>query len=175
MMGHGAERAFRAQLFLPEQRQLFDYWLSRRGSGNMPSRDDISPTDFPSLLPYVSILELRERPDIIRFRLAGTALWDMYGGEMTGCTLADADRWGGNHEYWQRNYSLIAEEMQPAAGMLKAPSNDREHLVQFWIRLPLAGGEGRPDMLLGLDMCVAASRLKDSAGACENAVAIGAN
>ncbi len=175
MMGHGAERAFRAQLFLPEQRQLFDYWLTRRGSGVMPSRDDISPADFPSLLPYVSILELKARPDIVRFRLAGTALWDMYGGEMTGCTLADAERWGDNHEYWQRNYSLIVEEMQPAAGMLKAPSNEREHLVQFWMRLPLAGGEGRPDMLLGLDLCVAASRLKDAVGASENAVAIGAN
>ncbi len=175
MMGHGAERAFRAQLFLPEQRQLFDYWLSRRGSGVMPSRDDISPAHFPSLLPYVSILELKARPDIVRFRLAGTALWDMYGGEMTGCTLADADRWGDNHEYWQRNYSLIAEEMQPAAGMLKAPSNDREHLVQFWMRLPLAGGEGRPDMLLGLDLCVAASRLKSAGDTSENAIAIGAN
>ncbi len=174
MMGHGAERAFRAQLFLPEQRQLFDYWLSRRGNGAMPMRSDISPADFPSLLPYVSILELRARPDIIRFRLAGTALWDMYGGEMTGCTLADAGRWGDNHGYWERNYSLIAEEMQPAAGMLKAPSNDREHLVQFWIRLPLAGGDGRPDMLLGLDMCVAASRLKGASGSPDDVLAIGA-
>ena len=174
MMGHGAERAFRAQLFLPEQRQLFDYWQSCRAGGSMPRRDDISPADFPSLLPYVSILEVLGQPKIIRFRLAGTALWDMYGGEMTGCTLADADLWGDNHEYWQRNYSLIAEEMQPAAGMLKAPSNGREHLVQFWMRLPLAGGDDRPNMLLGLDMCVAASRLKGTAGTLDDAVAIGA-
>ncbi len=166
-MGTGAERAFQAQLLLPQQRELFDYWQSRKQGGAAPSRDDISPADIPHLLPNVSLLELLPEPDLVRFRLAGTALWDVYGREMTGHTLSSAGNWGGSHSYWQRNYRLMAESRQPAAGMLRAPSAGREHLVHFWMRLPVRGRDDAP-MLLGLDICMAASRLGDDASSEES-------
>ena len=161
MFDSGARRAFRAQLFLPEQRGLFDYWLSLHKAGALPSPGDIRPAEIAPLLPNVCLVEAREEPEVIRFRLAGTALWDIYGGEMTGRTLASAEGWGDNAEYWRRNYRLILEQGAPAAGMLRAPGSGLEHMAQFWMRLPLSSDGERPDMLLGLDMCIAASRMPE--------------
>ncbi len=162
MFDSGARRAFRAQLFLPEQRGLFDYWLSLHKAGSLPVVRDIAPAEIAPLLPHICLLEARQDPEIIRFRLAGTALWDIYGGEMTGRTLASTEGWGDNAEYWRRNYRLILEQGAPAAGMLRAPGSGLEHMAQFWMRLPLSSTGERPDMLLGLDVCVAGSRLPEA-------------
>ncbi|MDQ7010344.1 MAG: PAS domain-containing protein, partial [Mariprofundaceae bacterium] len=142
---------------LPEQRKLYDYWCELKRDRAMPARDEISPADFPGLLPYVLLVEVRPPPELIRVRLAGTALWDIHGGEITGRTLDDS--WGGNREYWRRNYELIAESRKPAAGMLRAPRVGKDHLVLFWLRLPLAGRGPDDLVLLGLDMCITASKL----------------
>ena len=51
--------AFRAQLVVPEQRQLYDYWLSRTDQGLLPTRADINPADIPRLLPFISLISRR--------------------------------------------------------------------------------------------------------------------
>ena len=53
-----SELAFRAQLVVPEQQQLYDYWLNRAEGRGMPSRGDISPVDFPDLLPLISLIDV---------------------------------------------------------------------------------------------------------------------
>jgi len=52
-----SQGAFRAQLVIPEQRQLFDYWSEKAAGRPMPDRTDISPAHFPRLLPQVSLIE----------------------------------------------------------------------------------------------------------------------
>ena len=158
MMGQGGIRAFGAQLFLEEQRRIFDYWLALKGDADMPPRAALSPAGIPDLLPHVSLIELLPDPDVIRVRLAGTGLWDIHGREITGRTLANHD-WGGNRDYWKRNYDLIRQQPRPVAGMLRAPAAGKDHLVQFWLRLPMSNGEDGGVILLGLDLCVAASKL----------------
>ena len=153
-------RAFRAQLFLEEQKRLLDYWVSRASGADLPPRSALSPADIVPLLPHVSLIEFLPRPDVIRFRLAGGALWDIYGGEITGHTLDSRD-WGETAGYWRRNYEIIAKERKPAAGMLPAPAAGKDHLVQFWLRLPMAGRAGGEMILLGLDICIAASKLEN--------------
>ncbi len=83
MMDRGEIRAFRAQLSLPAQVELFDYWMSLSKSGNLPAREDFSPADIPALLPNICLLDVRPAPEHFRVRLAGTALRDVYGREIT--------------------------------------------------------------------------------------------
>ncbi len=149
--GPGDVRALRAQLMLPEQRDLFDYWLSLKGERDLPRRGDISPAAMRRLLPHVSLIELHEDAEHARFRLAGSALRDIFGVELTNRTLADPC-WGRHAEYWQRVCRQLWQERAPLFGMLRAPGAGREHLVLFWLRLPLSSNDGRGLMALGLDI-----------------------
>jgi hypothetical protein len=50
--------AFRAQLVVPEQRQLYDYWQGKAAGRAMPARGDIQPTHIPRILPCISLLDV---------------------------------------------------------------------------------------------------------------------
>ena len=54
-----SEFAFRAQVILREQRELFDYWRECAQSRPIPSRFDIDPVAIPHLLPGLSLIDLR--------------------------------------------------------------------------------------------------------------------
>jgi hypothetical protein len=61
---------------------VLKYWRSKLGGRAMPRRADIDPTEIPHLLPH---LQLVERVGArYRYRLAGTAIVEAYGGELTG-------------------------------------------------------------------------------------------
>lgn len=156
-----SHRAFRAQLVIEGQRQLFDYWLERCRSRPMPERRDISPAHFPRLLPSVSLIGI-EAEGRYRVRLAGTALRDIYDREITGLYIDDLEC-GRARDYWAASYARVAETGRPAQGVIRCPRATKEHLVQFWLKLPLAGdGEDRPSMILCLDTCVPATSLPGS-------------
>ena len=55
---------FRAQLVVPEQRQLFDYWTEKSGKRAMPSRKDINPAHIPRVLSGISLVDVS--PEIIK-------------------------------------------------------------------------------------------------------------
>jgi hypothetical protein len=144
---------FRAQLVIADQRQLYDYWAGKACGRTMPSRHDISPAHFPRLLPYVSLLELLDGR--LKVRLAGTRLRDIYEREITGLYLDEID-WGEKQGYWQAVYDHIATTLRPAQGVVRGPRVDKDHLVQFWLRLPLSHDEGPARMILCHDTFVSA-------------------
>ena len=135
--------AFRAQLVVPEQRQLFDYWLERAAGRNMPTRADIQPTLIPRILPAISLVDIDKELGKSRIRLAGTRLREIYDREITGMCIEDLD-WGDKRDYWLASYRRTVEEGVPTQGIIQAPRNHKEHLVQYWLKLPLSiedGGE----------------------------------
>jgi hypothetical protein len=143
--------AFRAQLVVPEQRQLYDYWLSRSNGGSPPSRADINPAHIPRLLPFISLIDIAEDLGTSRVRLAGTRLRDVYDREITGLRIEDLDL-GQKRDYWMAAYRHTALEGKPTQGIVRGPRVNKEHLVQYWIRLPLVCGDGSGiGMVLGLD------------------------
>jgi hypothetical protein len=77
-------RAFRAQLVMQGQRELFDYWLRSADGRRMPARSDLDPLKVPRLLPHMGLIDLRAGPAEAAFRLAGTRLHEIYGQEITG-------------------------------------------------------------------------------------------
>jgi hypothetical protein len=143
--------AFRAQLVVPEQRQLYDYWLSRSNGGSLPSRADINPSHIPRLLPFITLIDIADDLETSRIRLAGTRLRDVYDREITGLRIEDLDL-GQKRDYWMAAYRHTALEGKPTQGIVRGPRVNKEHLVQYWIRLPLTRGDGPGiGMVLGLD------------------------
>ena len=155
-MAGSAHAAFRAQLVMPEHRQLYDYWIDKSAGRRMPERRDISPAHFPRLLPFVSLIEVAADTGRYRIRLAGTRLRDVYDCETTGLYLDELD-WGDKRDYWLAAYHRIASEGKPAQGAVRGPRTQKEHLVQFWLRLPLAVECDRVGMILCHDAFVPAA------------------
>lgn len=139
--------AFRAQLEVRGQRELFDYWLHAAGERSMPARADLDPLKVPRLLPNLGLIDLRQGFDQGLFRLAGTRLRDIYGMEITGRRLSDVFS-GDSAAYWRGVHARVASEAMPAHGMVRGPAQGRDHVVLFWLRLPLSDGGGRVDRIL---------------------------
>lgn len=153
--------AFRAQLVIAEQRQLFEYWLDRAAGAAMPARRDIRPADIPHLLPNISLMDILRSPCRMRFRLAGTRVRDIYDREVTGLYLDDID-WGGQADYWRTAHQRVAETGRPAQGVVRSLRGSKDHLVHFWLRLPLVTDGPEPSMILGYDVPVPVSQMPDA-------------
>jgi len=153
MAGEPAFVAFRAQLVIPEQRQLFDYWLDKGNGRGMPGRHDLSPADIPRLLPHVSLLDVLPDDGGFRYRLAGSRLREVFDREVTG-TVINAMSEGAKPGYWFTAHERVVKSARPVNGALRGSKQSREHLVQFWLRLPLSSCGGGVDMILGHDVCV---------------------
>ena len=151
MIAESLNMAFRAQLVVPEQRQLYEYWVDRAQGRSMPERGDIHPSHFPRLLPNISLVDIDEGGCDCRIRLAGTRLREVYDREITGLRIDDLDL-GAKRDYWMAAYRRTIEEGKPTQGVIRGPRVNKEHLVQYWLKLPLGrkGGAGVA-MLLCLD------------------------
>lgn len=148
--------AFKAQLVVPEQRQLYDYWLSCASGKAMPSRADINPAQIPRLLPFISLVDIEEDISYSKVRLAGTRLRDVYDREITGLRIAELDL-GSKRDYWMAAYRHTALDGKPTQGIVRGPRVNKEHLVQYWIKLPLASSAGgQVTMILCLDYFLSA-------------------
>lgn len=132
-----SELAFRAQLVVSEQREIYDYWRRAAAGRMMPARADLDPVAIGHLLPGISILDVGARYDILRYRLAGTRLHDIYGCEVTGLSVFDLQL-GAKRPYWRAAYRRVVEQRTPMQGAVKEPVTGRDHVVLFWLRLPLS-------------------------------------
>ena len=60
-------------------------------------------------------------------------------------------------DYWMAAYRHTAIDGKPTQGIVRGPRVNKEHLVQYWIRLPLGDEEGRSvKMILCLDYFLSA-------------------
>jgi hypothetical protein len=151
-----SELAFRAQLILREQRELYDYWRACAQSRPIASRYDIDPVAIPHLLPGLSLLDAGEDLDSLRYRLAGTRVREIYGAEITGRAVFDV---GFQHkrDYWQSVYRRVIDNQIPMQGSVRGPAAGREHLLLVWLRLPLSGLTGAVERVLGYDAAIPSS------------------
>jgi hypothetical protein len=143
---------------VPEQRQLYDYWLELAAGNIMPCRADISPARLPRLLPGISLIDVEHPLERCRVRLAGTRLREIFDREVTGLVIADLD-WGEKRDYWLEAYRRTVESAEPTQGILQGPMLGKEHVVQYWLRLPLRTVTDAVGMVLCYDHFVPASEL----------------
>jgi PAS domain len=152
-----ADLAFRAQLVIPEERHLFDYWRAKCAGRAMPSREDISPTEISRLLPYVSLIDVLPGEGRMRVRLAGTQLREIYGRDVTGSYVEDIDV-STRAAYWSTTYQRLRQGL-PAQGILPVHQQGGDFMTRFWIRLPLSRDGSFVNMILGYDACVYAAKI----------------
>ena len=143
-------RAFRAQLVTQGQRDLYDYWCQTAGSRAMPARSDINPFSVPKLLPCIGLIDLTEGLGGARFRLAGTRLREVYGEEITGKRI-DRVFAGACMDYWHQVHNRVAEGGVPLHGVVRGPVQGRDHILLFWLRLPLSQDGTHVDRILCYD------------------------
>jgi len=151
-----SELAFRAQLVIREQRELFDYWRACAKGNPLPSRSSISPAAIPSLLPGISILDASEKAEEIIYRVAGTRLREIFGKEVTGRSVFDLE-FGEKRNYWMAVYRKVIQERVPMQGAIKGPVVDRDHVVLFWMRLPLSDDSRTVNKILCHDVTLPVS------------------
>jgi hypothetical protein len=151
-------QAFRAQLVVPEQRQLFDYWLEVAGQNALPSRADFSPQRLPRLLTGISLVDVADDIANCRIRLAGTRLREIYEREITGLLVTDVFP-AAKHDYWLAAYQRTIREALPTQGVVRGPMVNKEHVVQYWMKLPLRTTSENVGMVLCYDHFVPASEI----------------
>jgi len=161
----GDFEAFRAQLVVSKQRDLFDYWSSCSINGAVPQREAFTPVAIPQLLPHISLIDV-EPNGRCRVRLAGTHLRDVFDREITGLSVSELERMS-SAGYWQRACASVVETGLPMQGAIKSPRITKDHLVQFWLRLPFAAIDGSISQLLGFDVCIPAADLQIDLSQCD--------
>lgn len=67
--------------------RLFEYWNAKRGGSPAPSRTAIEPSDIRDVLRETFILHAPRPEADLTFRLAGTALSDLFGRELRDTAL----------------------------------------------------------------------------------------
>lgn len=117
----------------------------------MPARSDLDPLKVPKLLPSIGLIDVRDGLDRASIRLAGTRLHDIYGQEITGKSAGEVFS-GEAAEYWRRVHARVVAEGLPLTGVVRGPAKDRDHVVLFWLRLPLSEDGGRVDRILCYDV-----------------------
>jgi len=80
-----AWKTFRRGLDDPRHRRLFDLWLGKARPPQLPGRQDFSPVELDFALPHLVLLD--RVADGFRFRLAGSALCEIFGADPTGIAL----------------------------------------------------------------------------------------
>lgn len=75
----------------PLTRQLFDYWLEKRGDRPMPARRDLDPIEMPKILPHIMLMDVEPSTGRMKFRLVGTRVVQMFGADNTGRYLDEVD------------------------------------------------------------------------------------
>ena len=121
----------------------------------MPARADINPAAIAALLPGISILDAGSPSQLI-YRLAGTRLREIFGQEVTGKSVFDLEL-GEKAAYWRAVYRKVIEERVPMQGAVKGPVEDRDHLVLFWMRLPLSDDDSTVNKVLCHDVTLPVS------------------
>jgi hypothetical protein len=133
--------------------EMVAYWASRRQGGRLPGRASIDPDHFKRLLPTVSLIDVLGPPRGYRLRLAGTGLYGVYGGEITGRSLDEVYA-APAASYWRRELDRIVASRQPRAGAHSLAWRGAPQLSILWLRLPLAGNGLDVDMILGCDVVI---------------------
>jgi hypothetical protein len=136
--------------------ELFAYWSGLRHEGRLPSRADIDPGGFRRLLPGVCLIDVRHNPRDYRVRLAGTGLYGVFGGEITGKRLAEIYA-PPAVEYWRGELDKIVDSARPGVGYHSLAWRGAAQMTILWLRLPLARDGRSVDMMLGYDSVVGLS------------------
>ncbi|HEX7005587.1 MAG TPA: PAS domain-containing protein [Alphaproteobacteria bacterium] len=129
-------------------KQLYAYWLAKRGDRRAPSRADIDPIEIAAQLPYVVLVDVEHDPLRLRFRLIGTAVVKGFNQDLTGRYF---DEIAHTPEQRALNERLVAVATwgPPLCAMLDYTHKDGRFVRYERLALPLSSDGATVDMLFG--------------------------
>lgn len=136
------------------QQKVFDAWNKRLRGRNFITVEDI---DIPAInreLAYVSVLSCEQGQ--FRFRLAGTGLQGVFGGEARGKTADQIEACRGGAMWAEMATRSILRSM-PVSGVTKQADGS----FHFWLRLPMSSDGIQADMVLCHDRYLPAEAMED--------------
>lgn len=145
-------------LLRDDARWLLDYAYRNVRNGNVPMRDDISPTDMKQLLPNVMILQPVVKPDAtladITVRLMGSAVAAFYG-DVSGASIREL----GNEIAVARGFKCIEATLasrKPVVGVSERTDFDAPYHHVTMLFIPVQEkSEGTPQILVHFDATLA--------------------
>jgi hypothetical protein len=118
--------------------RLYDHWSALRRGREFPAKGDIDPSAIVSCLPFLSIAEIHREPLRIRYRLVGTEIVRLRGGDPT---------WKWMHELgWSQEtvaefltqYDIMLRRREPIFGVDDILWIDGRPRLYEWALLPLS-------------------------------------
>lgn len=132
----------------PRLQRLLKYWEQKRGDRRLPARTDLDPLEFPWMLGDVSLVEVHQDDDALRyrFRLMGTQAVERLGYDVTGKWLEDLPA----PDYRARLLDIFDMMVMQAAPYVERPNMLIDNHVHHYeiLRLPLGRDGCRVDMLM---------------------------
>lgn len=131
---------------------LHAWWeRKRREEERLPRRGDVNPAEIPRLLPHIALLDILRDPLDYRYRLIGTRLVEMMGGERTGKRMREVMNPPAIEGTVMLMTRLI-ETREPLAFSGRLFWLQKEYLGFHALVLPLSSGGEEIDMaLMGLE------------------------
>jgi hypothetical protein len=131
---------------------LHAYWRNKCGGRAMPRRIDINPSEIPSLLRHIFIMEIH-RPLRFRLRLVGTAVCERWGKDHTGKWL-DELQFDGERATILEQYASAAQAGIPKFDISEFANEQGRYLHYRRLLLPLSEDGSTPNMLLGIQKAI---------------------
>jgi hypothetical protein len=135
------------QLLSEETKELFTYWCSLHTSGRPPSKSSVNPYYLRKILRYLVIYE-RTEERLFWFRLIGTNVVELLGGDFTGKNLTDVPHYAAKEKACDDLNRIVDEP----CGQVLVVKNRFESGREFWIemlRLPLTDDDGNRRYVIG--------------------------
>ncbi len=135
---------------------LYRYWEDKRGDRAMPARAEIDPTEIPSLLPIVLLVDISAAGEY-RYRLVGTELVRWLGRDITGQTFSEALPSGpyGDYIVGLVNDTVTSGRPLYAEGVFMIEGRIDRQVRR--LTLPLSADGSTVDMILGGQTVVAST------------------
>ena len=147
---HGVSFIRLRELREPVCLEMLAYWKTKRGDRLMPSYDDLRPSEFARLMPYLILLHVDHDPFDLTYRLFGEDVASGFGVNSCGMRVLDAypERPKLSREFF-RFYSYIATQRRPYAAAGTVVGAGGKVVRTEGVYMPLSSDGERTDRILG--------------------------
>lgn len=128
-------------------RTLYRYWMAIKGDRPAPDRADFDPVAVKELLPYLFIA--KRDAHSFRYALFGTWAAELYGKDLTGLTLEEAE-FAQHLPTMRALYERVLREAGPMIANGTLDWRGKPYARVEILHLPLACRGPEPNKVLGL-------------------------
>jgi hypothetical protein len=141
-------RASQEETAHASSRLLFEAFDAMRGERSAPRREDLDLRQLRRLLPYLFIAEQDASSRDFRWRLAGSAVGALMGGEVTGLSFT----LGWNEfeaNVIRRFLSSVSAAHKPGLLRMRFMTDSGQSIVAEMAAVPLMAADGNATQVLG--------------------------